>query len=257
MLPAEWKDLIGVSHLLTHAAGSSYDMLSPQMVRYRKQRGEFKDFAPTLVESSNRPLLYEPGTGWSYGYSVDWAGRLVERLTGRTLEEYMQANIFIPLGISEIAFWPDKYPELKAKAAHMSRRSKDGSGKVVHGGEEITVNVTDCFGGHGAHASMRDYFKVLQSLLADDEKLLKKETTRAMFEPQLSEQSRDMQKHIFSDLELSKVYIGEFPEGVALDWGLAGLLIRDDMKGWRRKGTLCWSGMPNLFWVLYFLRYAF
>ncbi len=219
-------------------------------MRYRKQRGESPDNGATVIERCNAPLLYEPGTSWGYGTSMDWAGKLVERLTGQTLEGYMEKHIWSPLDITDITFWPDKHPELKARQAHMSSRAADGSGIVKHGGFTLSTDgVEDCFGGHGALASMQDYFKVLQSLLADDEKLLKKEMTKTMFEPQLSEKSKEAQKYIWSKPELSMLFVGEFPSHVGLSWGVGGLLTRDDDEGWRKKNTLTWSGMPNLLWV--------
>ena len=164
----------------------------------------------------------------------------------------MQQHIWSPLGIDEITFWPEQRPQLMANAADMSTRARDGSGKCVHGGLlPSTEGVEDCFGGHGAYATPRAFFKVLQSLLRDDEKLLKRETTQMMFQPQLSPQSRDMQNHVFATPALSKLFIGSFPESVAggLDWGIGGALVRDTTRGWRRRGASCWSGMPNLFWV--------
>lgn len=206
--------------------------------------------ASTVVERCNVPLLYEPGTSWSYGTSIDWAGKLIERITGQTLEEYMKKTIWTPLGITDITFWPENRPDLKARAAHMSKRDRQGSGKVVHQGEiPSTRDVEDCFGGQGAYASMSDFFKILQSLLVDDEKLLRRETAAMMFEPQLSEASRQAQRHDTTRSAHSRLFVGEFPAHVGLDWGIGGLLTTDDDAGWRRKNSLIWSGMPNLFWV--------
>ena len=197
------------------------------------------------------PLLYEPGTKWLYGTALDWAGKLIERVTGETLEEYMKKNIWTPLGITDITFWPSEREGMTERVAGMSIRDANGSGKFVHEGPAInsTKGFKDCFGGYGAYASMPDYFKILMSLLLDDEKVLKKETTKMMFEPQLSEESREAQKKLWTDPANTKLFVGEFPPTVGLDWGLGGLLIRDGTEGWRRKDTLVWSGLPNLFWV--------
>lgn len=244
-----WTELRANSHLLTHSAGIPYDATSPEILRYRKHRGERFGEGPTVVERCSAPLTYEPGTNWSYGNSVDWAGKLVERLSGMTLEEYMEKHIWEPLGIKSITFWPDKHPKLKAKAADLSSRDHDG--RAVHGGVKLlnAGGVTDCFGGEGASASMADYFKILYSILVDDEKLLKKETAKMMFEPQLSEESQKALRHVFADPILSGWFVGEFPAQVGLDWGVGGALTRDHDEGWRRKNTLIWSGMPNLIWV--------
>jgi methyl acetate hydrolase len=39
------------------------------------------------------PLMFEPGSRWQYGTSADWSGRLVETVSGLTLEQYFQKNI--------------------------------------------------------------------------------------------------------------------------------------------------------------------
>ena len=50
------------------------------------------------------------------------------------------------------------------------------------------------------------------------------------------------------DPELNDM-LGSLPPGSEKDWGLAGLLLQENLKDGRRKGTLSWGGVPNLFWV--------
>ena len=68
------------------------------------------------------PLLFEPGTGWRYSTSMDWTGKLVERLTEKTLEEYMGTNIWGKLGITDITFWPKSKAGLAERMAGMNIR---------------------------------------------------------------------------------------------------------------------------------------
>ncbi len=49
-------------------------------------------------------LAYEPGTSYQYSSSVDWAGFLIERITGKSLEEYFEENIFEPCGMTSTSF---------------------------------------------------------------------------------------------------------------------------------------------------------
>jgi len=96
---------------------------------------------------------------------------------------------------------------------------------VHDGGPQLYNGAEDCFDGHGACASMPDYLKILQSILQDDEKLLKKETSKIMFEPQLSVESREAMKQTWSIPAATKLFVGEFPQGIATDWGIEGLLL--------------------------------
>jgi CubicO group peptidase (beta-lactamase class C family) len=211
----------------------------------------------TILTRFTEPLLFEPGTSWQYGSSIDWAGLLVERLTNSNLEDYMREHIWNPLGIKDITFWPDKNPELKARMAGMTIRDpsvSDGKGTVLpYTGPNILAGITDPMGGQGAYASMPSYLKILSSILIDDEKLLKKEISAMMFEPQLTRQSQEALQEVFSSREKSGLYVGGFPGHVKYDWGLGGVLTMEDVNengvGWRRKGCLTWSGLPNLFWV--------
>ncbi|KAL2049319.1 hypothetical protein ABVK25_010416 [Lepraria finkii] len=77
-------------------------------MKYRKSRGERIVQPTTVSDWSSVPLLYEPGIKWLYGTALDWAGKLVERVTCETLEEYMKKNIWKPLGITDIMFWPSE-----------------------------------------------------------------------------------------------------------------------------------------------------
>ncbi|KAL9638963.1 MAG: hypothetical protein Q9164_001234 [Protoblastenia rupestris] len=63
------------------------------------------------------PLLYEPGTDWSYGVGIDWAGEINPRLTSISLNAYFQTYIFAPLGLHHISMLPT--PQMIAQLAHM------------------------------------------------------------------------------------------------------------------------------------------
>ncbi len=224
--------------------------MSPRLQRYRKLTKNFNiATGATVEECCTHPLIYEPGVSWEYSTSVDWAGKLVERITGQTLEEHMKANIWRPLGIKDITFWPKEHPEMKSRMASMAIRD-DETGKVIHDLDDAKFpGGKDCFGGHGAFASMPDYFKILLSLLVDDEKLLKRSTTAQMFQPQLTKESQEAQKKLMEDPENTTLFVGEFPKHVPMDFGIGGILTREADKGWRGQNTMMWSGLPNLFWV--------
>lgn len=185
----------------------------------------------------------------AYSTAIDWAGKVVEKLTGETLETYMRKNLWDPLGIKNITFWVDQNPEMKARLAGMSARDPS-SGKVVPFDQQLmNAGRGDCMGGQGSYADLTEYIKILHSILVDDGKLLKPETTAQMFQPQLTKASKAAQKHVLGIPEVAGLFVGDFPNNVEYDWGLAGMLIQGDNEGRRKKGTLVWSGLPNLFWV--------
>src|SRR6185436_7818183 len=68
------KNQITLRHLLTHTSGFAYPQWHEGMFKYAQQVGGL----PPGVVAPLVPLAFEPGTNWQYGYSVDWAGRVVE-----------------------------------------------------------------------------------------------------------------------------------------------------------------------------------
>ncbi|KAL6406111.1 beta-lactamase [Ilyonectria robusta] len=212
---------------------------------------------PRVVDRFGCPLLFEPGSSWQYGGSVDWVGLGVARIVKTSLEEYCQQKIFAPLGITDTTFWPGRQPKLNARLASMIVRDSNvqgGQGKLFpYSGPSPGGEYVEEFGGQGAYGTLPDFLKILQSLLADDEKLLKKETTAEMFKPQLNCESQKALQETFQTSDRSRLFVGEFPEHVRYDWGFGGLLTMQDVKvnelQWRNKGCMVWSGFPNLFWV--------
>ena len=90
-------------HLLTHTSGYGYDIFNPDLKRYIEAVG-----LPSILnhkdDSLRVPLLFDPGTGWQYGIGIDLAGKVVETVTGQTLEAYFQRHIFEPLGMRDTSF---------------------------------------------------------------------------------------------------------------------------------------------------------
>lgn len=210
-----------------------------------------------------------PETSWSYGPSVDWAGVVVERLTQLTLQEYMRSNIWQPLGIRDMTFFLSTRPDMQARAAHMTRRVRSGgpaekNGALVYAPAQPAPDpdAEDCLGGEGLFASPRELFKVVHAVLlacgpssAPDtstipaaQLLLRRSTAESMFRPQLGRPGREALQRAAEIPRLNRL-MGDMPVSAAKDWGLGGLLLMDDLPGWRGKGTMTWGGSPNLNWV--------
>ncbi|KAI7625797.1 beta-lactamase family protein, partial [Hortaea werneckii] len=245
----ERKNPLTLRHLLTHTSGFGYDMVDPGLMKYLKSVGKTPGAGTTVEETRSYPLLFEPGTAWMYGCSTDWAGKLVERISGMTLEEFMRENMFKLVGVKDITFWPEQNPVLKGKVPQMTMRTPDGN-LAPFQAPSINAGMTDCFGGNGAYGTIRDYLKIQHSILANDGKLLKPETVEAMFTPQLSPEAAKSLNWFIVNHPMSKMMIGEYNPNVELDWGLAGVLFMSDDIGKKKKGALHWSGLPNCFWVI-------
>jgi methyl acetate hydrolase len=83
--------------LLLHTAGFGYDFFNEKYNRLAQERGQPSVITATKA-SLTTPLLFDPGEAWEYGSNIDWAGQVVEGITGKRLGEVMQDRIFAPLG---------------------------------------------------------------------------------------------------------------------------------------------------------------
>src|SRR5258708_24031313 len=97
---AEWRHRVTVRHLLTHTSG-----LPPFKEYWRTSKSKQE----TLLKIFAEPLEYEPGTKEIYSdLGIILMAEIVERLTGRTLDDLANATIFKPLAMTQTMFRPPK-----------------------------------------------------------------------------------------------------------------------------------------------------
>ncbi|KAH7032181.1 beta-lactamase/transpeptidase-like protein [Macrophomina phaseolina] len=91
----------------------------------------------------------------------NWVGKLTERATGEPLlEQYMRKNIWMPLGIDSITFWPQEHPDIEARLVGTVQRRPDG-GVECRTAVPPKQGVQECFGGQGAYADVEDFLEIL------------------------------------------------------------------------------------------------
>lgn len=209
----------------------------------------------TVVEANDFPLLFEPGDAWEYSVGIDWAGEMVSRVNGNiTLEEYLEKHVWGPLGMQNMTFHPASTPAVLEKFVDMSQRdsplnafgfAENPDAKVVYTEDTVwDLKTKHCHGGAGGFGSVLDYQKLLQSLCANDGKVLKPSTVDELFKPQLTDATRASleEKRAISFLNDG---FGGMPQRIRADYGLGGLLNLDPLP-YRNVGSLSWAGYPNL-----------
>jgi CubicO group peptidase (beta-lactamase class C family) len=98
-----------VRDLLTHTSGLTYGFMARHPVDslYRR-RGVDADGSTDLAEMIDKlaelPLLFAPGTRWSYSVATDVCGYLCELLSGQRLDDVLRDRIFEPLGMVDSGF---------------------------------------------------------------------------------------------------------------------------------------------------------
>ena len=146
--------------LLTHTAGFVYHIWNAQLNRYVETTG-FPTILSGKLAALNAPLAFEPGERWEYGINIDWAGRMVETVSGQDLEAYMRENIFAPLAMHDTGFIPNK--EQFARYAQVHNRNPDGSLEPV---PQTPQTPSEFHAGGGAlFSSGPDYMTFLRTLL--------------------------------------------------------------------------------------------
>ena len=127
-----------IRQLLNHTAGLGYSFLNEKLTKYHAVTGtpEALTFDPGMLDA---PLVHDPGTAWEYGTSTDWAGRIVETVSGQRLEDYMREHLWGPLGMTDTTFEPSA--EVRARLMPVHSRMQDGS--LVPNGDRSAVPAAD------------------------------------------------------------------------------------------------------------------
>ncbi|PKS05710.1 hypothetical protein jhhlp_007543 [Lomentospora prolificans] len=244
---------ITLEMLLTHSSGLCYDFLHPLTGKWNQkfnppQEGQVRP----VEESFKHPLGFQPGTSWMYGPGLDWAGLLVERVTGRRLGEYIQQRIFDPLGITDAQFYPVTREDLRARLVDLNPDDPDAYGRAVSGGGPGgNLHSRGDFGGHGLFMTGPDYAKVLRSLLANDGKLLEAATVDDMFQHHLSTEATAGHQAALESPAGVFFRVGVEPGlKVELGYGLGGLLTLQGIQDWYGEHTLTWGGGLTFTWFI-------
>jgi CubicO group peptidase (beta-lactamase class C family) len=193
------KRPITVRDLLRHTSGLTYGVFGDTLVdrEYRKA-GILSDLnlAEFVKNLSKIPLQYEPGTRWHYSVSVDVLGRLVEVLSGKPFDQFLQERIFTPLDMRDTGFYVPA--DKKDRLAKLYSPTKDGKIQPA----AICANRQECLekfpnaapsflepptmlsGGGGLVSTTYDYLRFCQMLLNqgqyEGKRLLSRKTVQLM-----------------------------------------------------------------------------
>ena len=160
-----------IRDLLTHTSGLTYGFMNatPVDAMYREQKvEESKDLAEMVEKLGDLPLLFSPGTRWSYSVATDVCGYLVQEISDTPFDEFLREQIFEPLEMEDTAFVvpQDKVHRL---AANYERTDDDGMRLVDSPETSIYLNKRIMSGGGGLVSTVTDYNRFAQMLLGKGE----------------------------------------------------------------------------------------
>jgi CubicO group peptidase (beta-lactamase class C family) len=236
------KRAITLRHLLTHTAGYAYDMWNADIGRFMAATG-----TPGIISCRNAslalPLIADPGDAWSYGISIDWAGKAVEAISGQMLDRYMQTNLLGPLGMADTAF---RIGDMQRKRlARIHARTPEG---LVPTDMEIPQEPEFHMGGGGLYSTVGDYLRFARMILGGGEldgvRVLKPETVAVM--------SHNAMGDLVCTRMVSAVPAAtntvEFVAG--MKWGLSFMINPEPLATGRSAGSLAWAGLANsYYWI--------
>jgi methyl acetate hydrolase len=231
-------------HLLTHTSGFCYDSWSAEMVRWE---AAVHEVIPPTVVAPQVPLMFEPGARWQYGYSVDWVGKLIEKVSGTTLEEYFQRNLLRPLGMVDTTFI---FPAAKFdRLVGNYRRQDDGSLKPD--ARAVPARPAAFNGGGGLYSTCADYVRFMQMVMRSGRaesgaQILRPATVRQMSTNQIG----DLIAGRLKSQRLAVTRDVDLHPGAADRWGLGFLINEKPYPDGRSAGSLAWAGVFNTFyWI--------
>ena len=243
---------ITVRMLLTHTSGLGYDLGQPApgkntlLDNYRAQginpaqvsaqlEVSFRTIRPASLEAfANKlatfPLVYEPGTKWSYSIGLDLMGRVIEVASGMRFDAFLQKRIFDPLKMNSTFFTvpgSEKGRLATAYAAGSHVAIDTGTGSVWLNPPSFP------YGGAGLVSSAYDYDRFLHMLQnggeLDGVRIMKPETVALA-----------MSNLLPAGADTS--FLGAMGVAGTLGFGAGGSVYLADVPGVAGKGTYGWGG---------------
>ncbi len=172
-VPAE-RDMT-IRDLMRHTAGLTYGFFGDSRVdRMYAQAGTIhtKNLAELAKTLGELPLKHHPGTRWNYSYSTDMLGRVVEVISGKPLDVFLQEKIFQPLKMGDTGF----YVPARSHSRFSRLYTPDDNGilqlatpeRVAAAGRRVrdfTRPTSFLSGGGGLVSTAADYLRFTQMLL--------------------------------------------------------------------------------------------
>ncbi len=164
-----------MAQLMSHTAGFGVSAV------YNDARLADTDLQGMIDKLAKLPLVSQPGTDWAYGPCVNIQGYVVEKLSGKSLDRYLQDHIFTPLKMPDTQFWVEP-----AKASRVVRIHAYADGRIAPAGEQRVQTTKPRFlsGSGGLLSTASDYFRFCQALLQGGElegaRVLKPDTVKLM-----------------------------------------------------------------------------
>ena len=243
--------------LLTHTSGLSYPF-NPGITAKAMDEADilFRADQGSLAEMTDRvaalPLAFHPGTRWEYSVGIDVLGRVIEVVSGKSLEAFLVDEILGPLGMEETRFsvpaggidrFASLYTPLAGSAYGMNAAKPDTPVLRCVDKPDTSpfLNAEMHSGGGGLVGTIDDYLKFTEMLRTGGAGLISPKTLDFM-----------MRNHLPGDIaSMGPASFAEQPmEGMGFGLGGAVVLNPGRVRVPSSLGDFSWGGMAStFFWV--------
>jgi CubicO group peptidase (beta-lactamase class C family) len=162
--------------IMSHTAGFGYGLGDKHPVDklYREKKVLSSNGLHEMIErTATIPLMYQPGTDWSYSSAVDIQGYIVEKLSGKPFGQFLQENVFAPLKMKDTGFYTGPAKANRLAAVYVAEMVNDKpTGKIVQADELFGSKMPDYSkppamesGGGGLVSTTTDYARFCQMML--------------------------------------------------------------------------------------------
>jgi methyl acetate hydrolase len=228
-----------IRHLLAQTSGMGYAFSNPTVAALVKL---------THKAEWELPLQHDPGETWMYSPSPAVLGLVVEKISGMSLEEFLQRHIFVPLGMHDTSFAVplDKQSRVITIYQHVDGKFQDLPQPSIN-----AVPTPPFRGDGGLLSTAADYGRFVSMLLGGGQlghvRILSARSVRLMGENQIGAIVVSQQP------AADPVRTRPFPLGAGQDkFGLGFQITEASSAGAksRSQGSLSWAGIYNTeFWI--------
>jgi CubicO group peptidase (beta-lactamase class C family) len=236
-------------HVLSHSGGLTYGATNHPVDRAYREQGVQRagETVKSFVQKLARvPLRYHPGDHWMYSFSTDVCGYLVEAISGKRFDRYLQETIFEPLGMKDTSF--SVAPKKASRFAANYQREQDKTLKLIDDPADSAYLKEPTFfsGGGGLTSTTADYLRFCEMLRRrgelDGARIIGSRTLGLMHK-----------NHLAGGKDLTQMAIGAFSEtayeGVGFGLGFATTLGEVEA-GAIGAGDYYWGGAAStIFWI--------
>jgi len=245
---------VRIWHLLSHTAGLTYGFMNehPVDAMYRAAGSDLiqpaeLDLAGLCDLWAAQPLLFQPGTQWAYSVCTDVLGRVLEVVTGASLDRVLADRVLDPLGMADTRWWAEGADGDRLAALYTPAPGTLRAVRFDQIGDHARKPPTHWSGGGGLISTLADYHRFTQALLRGGEL----DGVRVLGPRSLALMTRN---HLPDGRDLPSFGRGQWADPVyaGVGFGLGFAVVDDPLPGRSisSAGEYSWGGVASTaFWV--------